>query len=349
MTGCVWRLLCPRRLLVLLASLGFLLAGCATLQRSYDDWWVGRNAERYMQEERYAEGIRDLGSVLHRNPQDASAAYWMGRYYLAMGKPEQAVSYLTRAVELNPQDAEAHFWLGVCHWALFDFSAERRQYEQALTVNPGYKSARLYLGHHFSDQADWSAALAQYEQVLTIDPTDPEALFYCALALHSLKRTDEARLAWINYLNRYPDGRRAIEATKRLNSAGDFTYRNMILGLRKVTLRTIQFEPGTAQLQSSSLPSLDVVGSMLSNNQNLTIHVVVYVDGRKELARKRAFRIYQTLLDRFPRVQADRLLLSWFGTGERIKVGSRAFREKAEVNFITQVSPGSLRNRGRKQ
>ena len=157
-----------------------------------------------------------------------------------------------------------------------------------------------------------------------------------ALALLGLNRRDEAREALQQFLTYYPDGSLGIQATETLNGLGDFTWRNHPIGLRTVTLHAVGFAPGSAfDFAYGSTDSLDVLGSMLENNQDLAIHVVVYVDGDKALAKKRAQRIQSYLVLSFPKADKNRILLSWFGQGEQLPEQDAILNES--VNFFTRV------------
>lgn len=313
------------------------LAGCANLQTRFDSVLTSYQGQRYLEEHEYALGVEDLSHRLKQQPDNGAAAYWLGRLYLAQEHPSKALPALQKAVELKPQYADAHFWLGVAHWAMMDFEKERLAYERALALEPDHTQARVYLGHHYVDREQWSLALIHYRRVLDEEPGHPSALFYTAECLEQLGREQSARQAWKAYLDRYPDGGRALEATRRLNGFGDFSYRNIILGKRQVTIEKIRFEQGTATLKSSSLPSLDLIGANLERRSDLRLHVIVYVQEDAALARKRAQAIEEAIVQRTSGADSEQLLLSWFGQAETITVDGERFQEPRSVHFVTEA------------
>lgn len=291
----------------------------------------------YLEKGEYEEGLQVLGDRLKENPEDASSAYYVGRYYLGLNQPQKGFSYLEKAVQLAPDNADYVFWTGVAHWAMLDFEAEKAAYERALAIDPDHISANLYLGHGFIDQGLWTEALVQYQKVIKLDKYNPEALYNKALALGKLDRTTEELAAWLQFLEYYPDGTLAMQATERLNLLGDFTYRNFILGQRNVTLRSMTFKPGTDVLDTDSKTSLHVISAMMSTNKSLDIHVVGYVKDNKSLAYKRAAAVRDYIVRSNPRIASKRLPLSWFRTSEIVEVNGKKHSLNDSVQFITVV------------
>lgn len=303
-----------------------ILAGCAKVVGPY-----------YLEHEEYQDGIDVLSRQLDENPGDASAAYYLGRYYLALNKPAQALPYLELATELEPDNADYMFWKGVNRWALLDFEGEQAAYLEALRLDPEHISANLYLGHGYLDRKQWTKALARYDAVIELDRYNPEALYNRSVALHRLGKNREEVAALKTFLEYYPDGMLALEATERLNLQGDFTYRNFIIGNRNVTLRSMAFKPGTDELEMDSKESLHVVAAMMETNDALALHVVGYVDGDAARARNRAQAVRDYILSGHPNLDPARLPLSWFATAETMEVGASRFTLPESVQFITVV------------
>nr|WP_321258973.1 tetratricopeptide repeat protein [uncultured Pseudodesulfovibrio sp.] len=311
-------------LLLVLIVLG--MAGCAKVVGPY-----------YLEQEKYADGIEILGEHLQENPDDASSAYYVGRYYLALDKPEQGLPYLEKAVSLEPDNADYVFWTGVGYWATLDFEREEAAYKQTLRLNPEHISANLYLGHGYVDRGEWTKALAQYDKVVALDKYNPEALYNRAVALDGLGRTSEEIAAWKKFLEYYPDGSLAMEATVQLNLQGNFLYRNFIIGKRNVTLKSMTFKPGTTSLDVDSRASLNVLSAMMLANEQLSLHIVSFQQGDAERAKVNAKAVRDAILRGHSDIDSSRLLLSWFGTAESIDYGKKTFTLERSVKFVTEV------------
>lgn len=316
-----------KRVLLSVMVLGaLLLTGCSKVVGPY-----------YLNQEKYAEGIEVLGERLQEHPDDASAAYFIGRYYLGMNKPAQGLQFLDKAVALDSGNADYVFWQGVAHWALADYPQERAAYQKAISLDPNHISANLYLGHSYLDKSKWEQALTRYRKVIQIDPYNPEALFNEGLVLNKLGQSAEAKQSWKKFLEYYPDGSLAIQATQNLNVLGDFTYRNFIIGERNVPLHSINFDEGSVDLKAESKDSLHVLKTMMNTNDKLALHIVTYVKGNKTLAKARSKAVRDYLVNGHPAPSEKRLPLSWFGSSEIITIDGKSQTVDQSVQFITIV------------
>ena len=309
---------------LLLLTLVLLMPGCMSLK-----------GELLLKKEQYQDGIDTFKSIVQKEPENPKAQYYLGRFYLAQEKPEEALPHLKRAVQGDPAKADYHFWLGVAYWAIRDFERERKSYLQALARDPKYVPARLYLGHNFLDGGEWQEALDNYELLLRREPYNPEALYNRALALMELHRPKEEARAWKKYLQYYPEGKWALRAVDHLNQLGEFSYRNFTIGYRRVTLERIPFSPGSAKLLFQGKPSLQVLGTILSINDKISLEVACYKNGDPALAAARAKAVRDYLLKEFPKLKPFRIGTRGIGAKERIKAGSKVYLLDDTTTFIT--------------
>jgi tetratricopeptide (TPR) repeat protein len=318
-------------LLILLALLAS--SGCKTVNKAIQ----GLEGQYYLNMEDYDGGRDAFASRLAENPDDPAANYYMARYELGDDKPEAALPFIKKAVRLAPGNADYRFWEGVTWWALMKPDKEKSAYEQALAINPDHVSANLYLGHNMLDRGKNKTALALYEKVLRLEPDNPQAMFNRAVALERLGRKEDMRSAMLAYLDSYSAGPLARRGTHMLNRIGDFSWRNHIFGLRTVTLRAVEFEPGSTKLTQEAKASLNVVGAMLTDSPGLNLHVVVYVKGDKTLARDRALAIRTYVSKMYSKVEPSRLTPSWFGVPEIIKIDGKPHSRPQSVAIFTKV------------
>jgi tetratricopeptide (TPR) repeat protein len=289
----------------------------------------------YLENERYDDGIRHFEQQVQSRPDDSEANYFLGRLLLAREDSEPALQYLRRAVELAQDRPDYYFWQGVAYWAVRDFAHERASYQRALELAPDHLPARLYLGHAMLDSGQWADALAQYQAILSRDPRNPEALYNSGLALRGLSRVVEEARAWKAYLTHYPEGRWAIQAVDHLNGLGDFSYRNFMIGYRRVTLEQIPFAPGSVRLLAAGEPSLDVVGAILSINQDIDLEIVCHKAGDAALAGRRAEAVLAYLLRHFPSIRPSRLTAREIGNPETVETERGGYHLDESIVFVT--------------
>lgn len=309
---------------LLLLTLVLLMPGCMSLK-----------GELLLKKEKYQDGINTFKSIVQKEPENPKAQYYLGRFYLAQEKPEEALPHLKRAVQGDPAKADYHFWLGVAYWAVRDFDLERRSYLRALAKDQKHLPSRLYLAHNYLDSGEWQEALKNYDLLLRREPYNPEALYNRALALKELHRPHEEALAWKRYLKYYPEGKWAIRAVDHLNQLGQFSYRNFTIGYRRVTLEDIPFPSGSAKLLSQGKPSLQVLGTILSINDKISLEVVCYKSGDPSLAAARAKAVKDYLLQQFPKVKPSRIRPRGIGHKEKIKTGNKVHFLDDSTTFVT--------------
>ena len=291
--------------------------------------------EYYLNQEKYAEGVKKFDEKLKNDSFDAPANYYMARYLLALDRPNDALPYIKEAVALDYQNADYHFWLGVCYHGLKRYGEERQSYLRAIKFDHRHVEAYLYLGHSYLESGRWEAALGAYDKVLEVDNEHPQAMYNRALALNKLQRLAEEVAAWKDYLKIYPAGGWAIQAVDHLNSRGDFDYRNYQIGYRRVPLKKIRFEGLTSILDVATKSSMGVVGSILSINKKIDLQIVGYKTGHKNLARKRANGVKEYMINNFSEIDPNRLAVRGVGTPEKIQINWKTFSVDDSINLIT--------------
>jgi len=91
------------------------------------------------------ESVLLLDDAKKLAPNDVAVASQMGSTWLAMGKPERALSEFGRALALAPQDPAALNNRGVALALLGQSDAARQDFERALKIDPCLFDARLNL------------------------------------------------------------------------------------------------------------------------------------------------------------------------------------------------------------
>jgi len=84
----------------------------------------------------YTGAIHTLGQLVLVAPDDARVLGEYGKTLVANGESQDAVAFLSRAVELQPGDWSLHSALGVAFDQIADYPNARRAYERALAVRP---------------------------------------------------------------------------------------------------------------------------------------------------------------------------------------------------------------------
>ncbi len=179
----------------------------------------------YINRKQYEKGITHMWAAIRIKP-EPRAYNNIGVALVRMGKPEQAIPYYERALELSPDYARARYNLGRllftkhlygeaaecfrkvidrepdnadAHYYLAFSLAEMRQVDEAITayrqtvqVDPRYYLAHYNLGVLLNAQGDASAAVEEFEAAIRINPSYVNAHHNLGGAFDSLDRIDEA-------------------------------------------------------------------------------------------------------------------------------------------------------------
>ena len=131
------------------------------------------------------------------NPQYAEAASWAARSYQEAGRPQQAVPFWERVVELNPDDTRAAYFLelarnqsgygaeassafnrGVSAYQNANLEAAQVAFEAAAAARPNYADAWAWLGRIHFDRGEYSASASDYRRALAIVPDNNSYRFF---------------------------------------------------------------------------------------------------------------------------------------------------------------------------
>lgn len=312
-----------------------LIAACLILTAGLAGCSLGTRiqGEHYLKTSAFDKGIESFSAKVEQDAEDGYANYYLGRFLLAEEEFEKAYPYLERATRLEDDNAEFFFWRGVAQWSLGLSDEERLSYQKALSLDPDHLEAHVYLGHNSLDRKDFHTALAQYEAALELFEHHPDALYNKGLALEKLDRTKAAIDTWKIYLKHYPDGVLGRSAIQYLNAHGDFSYRLHALGIRRVPLEWIRFQPGTAELTWEAYPSLRTVGAFMTQNISSRLTVQSFYTGSQSMAEARGQSIKKYFRESFRSIAPERISVQSYGRPERIMAGGTMFALDSSIVF----------------
>lgn len=319
--------------LIIVAGMALLLGaapGCSRIERVY-----------YLHSGKYAQGVAALSKEYAQDPWNPELNYYLGRYHLALGASDLAAGYLKRATILAPDLAEYQYWLGMAYWAVGETAAEERAMERALALDPEHARARQALARNLLEQGRAPKALTHYDMILAATPADAEALWGRARALGQMGRKAEHKAALLNYLNAESEGARAAEAVDALNAAGDFSWRTHAVGRNRLALPAVEFAPGSETLTTRGQAAVDRVAREIQDDPALRIHVVSFVKGDQELAQRRALAVTEGLRLSCGDGAADRVMPSWIGQPQKLRLAGTTRDLDESVLFITKANEGA--------
>jgi tetratricopeptide (TPR) repeat protein len=140
-----------------------------------------KNAIVLMQEEKYAQAVPVLQSVIEREKRLTAPYINIAIAYNKMGDTKAAEENLINALKIDIGQPVANNELGLIYRKEGKFNAARTAYENAIKDNPQYLPAKRNLGVLCDLYLhDFTCALEQFEDYLELKPDDKTAEIWVA-------------------------------------------------------------------------------------------------------------------------------------------------------------------------
>ena len=121
------------------------------------------------------------------------------------GKMDQAIQYISQAIQIRPSESTFHYNLGVALWKQGQLMEAMARFQEALRLRPDYAEAHNNLGVALKDQGQLAEAVAQYQEALRLKPDYADAHYNLGLALQKQGRLAEAMGQYQEALRLKPD------------------------------------------------------------------------------------------------------------------------------------------------
>jgi tetratricopeptide (TPR) repeat protein len=145
---------------------------------------------------RHEEAIRLIGRAIELKPTPAAQFHSnIGLAYRGQGANAEAIDHFRRAVALKPDYTEAHNNLAAVLIDEQRFAEAEPHCRQAVALRPGAASARFALGLVLQKQNRWAEAEAAYERAVQLPPTYPRAWNNLAIVRMNQGKLDDAAAA----------------------------------------------------------------------------------------------------------------------------------------------------------
>lgn len=158
--------------------------------------------------------------ALKERPDDSLIENNLGDLYLNLQRPDDAISYFTKASSnLRFSSAEVSLTgLGYAYFLKQDYPEAIRAYRQALAQNPRYDEAQLRLGETYYAMGRTDRALAAFHQALRLNGNNVQTHFQLGLAYMELGHPTEAKQAFRNVIKLAPLSELGEQAEQYLES-----------------------------------------------------------------------------------------------------------------------------------
>lgn len=134
-----------------------------------------------------------LTTALDRSPANFPTLLAVGQIHLELGRPAAARRYLSRALEINKESPELWNNLGGVEMAQENHQAALEHFERALTLQPDLAYALVNAGQAQARLGNLEKAEQFFRRALEIDETDADAANHLGLLLAQRNQFEEAR------------------------------------------------------------------------------------------------------------------------------------------------------------
>ncbi len=147
-------------------------------------------------ERRYEEAACFALKLTENYPYHEFGWKGLGVAYKELGRNEEALEPMQKAVALSPRDVEVHYNLGVVLQGLDRFADAEECYRKALEIKPEYVDAHINLGVLHYKYGQFHEAEQNLGHAMKIAPRNVKAIFNLGNVLIDLKKPQEAELVF---------------------------------------------------------------------------------------------------------------------------------------------------------
>jgi len=154
---------------------------------------------------RYDEAVDWLSRAVEANRSIAQFHNTLGIALEAAGKPQDAIDAYHHAILLKPDFAEAYSNMAIALLSQDRFAEAARKCERAIQLAPDFAVAHNTMGFCLEKQGMLAQAAESYKQALRLRPDFAEAFNHLGVVLTAQNRLDEAIDCFIEAANLEPD------------------------------------------------------------------------------------------------------------------------------------------------
>jgi tetratricopeptide (TPR) repeat protein len=151
------------------------------------------------------QSLEYLNKALALRPNSAEIHNNLGNAFRELGKVDQAIEHYKEAVKYKPDLADAHFNLGVALSKKGDFEDAVAEYQKTLAIDPVNSDALSEFGFIYARQGKLDQAVDYYNRAIAIDPNNVIAHGRLGLALAEQGKFDDAIREFKIVLKARPD------------------------------------------------------------------------------------------------------------------------------------------------
>ena len=175
-----------------------------------------RRLKIFLTRKQYKRAKALCTKLLAERPKEVYLHYKLGEIAFALGDMEEAITHLTKALEIQPLKADTYNNLGVALREAGKVDEAIVSFKEALAIKPDYYKAHDNLGTVLASMGKMDEAVKHFREALRINANDADTHYNLAITFERLGRLDEATAHYRQALQLNPNHK---PARKRLQKA----------------------------------------------------------------------------------------------------------------------------------
>ncbi len=127
-------------------------------------------AESFYEVGRYEAAATKFAAIIHGDPENHVAAFWLGESLLHLHRPKQSVGYFTAAKASPELLAEALQGIGLAFLQMGDLDLAEERLNEALALDDDLWRSHNAIGRIYDTRLAWADAKAAYDRALQLKP-----------------------------------------------------------------------------------------------------------------------------------------------------------------------------------
>ena len=123
-----------------------------------------------------------------------------------------------------------------------------------------------------------------------------------------------------------------------MNKLGDFSYSNFKIADKTISIKNIEYQQGSSQLEYYSKQNLKKISKLILENKDSILYIVSYDLNNIKRAELRVKNIKKFMLSEFNDIGFNDIRIAWFKSPRKIRVDNKISKKDVYVNFFTTKS-----------
>jgi protein O-GlcNAc transferase len=154
---------------------------------------------------RFSDAERMYHEILRTSSNEPAVCNLLGVLYGQVGRGDQAIEMISKAISIDPQLADAHYNLGIALQQAGRLQDAADSFQRTLELKPDHTAAANNLGTALMSLERWAEAESCYRKLLSIRPNYAETHYNLGLALREQGHLEDAQGSFSSALRLNPD------------------------------------------------------------------------------------------------------------------------------------------------